>query len=725
MKTILGISTAALAMAIGAPAAAADRAAADPASPEQQSDIVVTGQKLEEVPQAGKSDVPLIETPQAISIVSADDIADRGVTRLAEALRSVAGVSRSSTYGFYDAWQIRGFDAAYGSIYLDGLLSTSVAGANNELAGLQQVEVVKGPASMLFGSAPLGGIVNLVSKRPQADAFADIGLATGSYDLIEATADLNGPLTRNGALLGRLNLVYRDSDAFVRFAGQNRIFVAPAVTWNIDADTHLTVLGRYQRDHDAPWSPISAWGMVLPWKYGKLPIDFSINNKNPRTQQYQEAKEIGYVFDHRFSNALSFTQSLRYSDLHTDWRDWIFWAGFTDSDVDGPRDIDGGIVSGVQQGHIAGRYLYGPFHQVDRNFQVDSRFTLEAATGSVRHDIMLGLDYRHSRDDYVDTGGNFDPTKNPLDLLDPDYTQPFVDDPGSAYDGHDRSHQTGIYLQDHLSYGALATLTLGGRYDWAESDGQKDHKFSPRVGVTLNVSKAAALYASWSRSFVPQTGYMTYTGDPLPPETGRNVEAGIKLQSAGNKLSGMISVFDLVRQNVATTDPQHPLFSVVTGEQQSRGVEVEGTWHPTPAWTLSAAYAYLDAKVTKDHVFVVGAPLQNVPKNSLNLYAEYVVPSGPLAGLGLSAAYQYNSRKNGNLYEEDVDGDGVVDPISLFTLPAYSLFDAGLSYRIGPWIARLNVNNLFDKRYFPDACCVDRVTPGEPRNWRLSISRRF
>ena len=218
---------------------------------------------------------------------------------------------------------------------------------------------------------------------------------------------------------------------------------------------------------------------------------------------------------------------------------------------------------------------------------------------------------------------------------------------------------------------------------------------------------------------------MTYTGDPLPPETGRNVEAGIKLQSAGNRLSGMISVFDLVRQNVATTDPQHPLSSVVTGEQQSRGVEVEGTWHPTPAWTLSAAYAYLDAKVTKDHVFVVGAPLQNVPKNSLNLYAEYVVPSGPLAGLGASAAYQYNSRKNGNLYEEDVDGDGVVDPISLFTLPAYSLFDAGLSYRIGPWIARFNVNNLFDKRYFPDACCVDRVTPGEPRNWRLSLSRRF
>jgi iron complex outermembrane receptor protein len=156
MKTILGISAAALATALCAPAAAADRAAADPASPEGQSDIVVTGQKLEEVPQAGKSDVPLIETPQAISIVSADDIADRGVTRLAEALRSVAGVSRSSTYGFYDAWQIRGFDAAYGSIYLDGLLSTSVAGANNELAGLEQVEVVKGPASMLFGSAPLG-----------------------------------------------------------------------------------------------------------------------------------------------------------------------------------------------------------------------------------------------------------------------------------------------------------------------------------------------------------------------------------------------------------------------------------------------------------------------------------------------------------------------------------------------------------------------------------------
>jgi iron complex outermembrane receptor protein len=722
MKTVLGISTAALAMAICAPAAAEDPTPADSG---QQSDIVVTGEKLKEAPQAGKSDVPLIETPQAISIVSAADLQDRGVTRLAEALRSVAGVSRSSTYGFYDSYQIRGFDAAYGSVYLDGLLQTNVAGSNNELAGLEQVEVVKGPASMLFGSAPLGGIVNLVSKRPQPDAFLDVGLATGSYNLMESSLDLNAPLTSDGALLGRLNVVVRDSDAFVRFAGQNRIFVAPALTWKIGSDTDLTLLGRYQGDHDSPWSPISAWGTVLPWKYGKLPIDFSINNRAPKTHQDQETAQIGYIFNHRFSDALSFTQTARYSDMRTNWRNWIFWAGFCDGDDVSDCKKPGQVIDGVQQGHIAGRYVYGPFHETDRNAQIDSRFTLKAATGAVRHDIMVGLDYRHSRNDYHDAGGNFDPSANPLDLLDPDYSAPFVYDPSGAYEGHDRAHQTGIYAQDHVSFGDIATLTLGGRYDWAESDGQKDEKFSPRIGATVNVAHGAALYASWSRSFVPQNGYLTFTGDPLPPETGRNLEAGLKLQTADGKVSGMASVFDLVRQNVATTDPVHPQFSVVTGEQRSRGVEIEGVWHPTPAATLSLAYAYLDAKVTKDEVFVVGAPLQNVPRNSVNLYGEYVLPNGPAKGLGLSLAFQYNSRKNGNLYIEDVDGDGVPDPISLFTLPAYSLFDAGLSYQLGPWTARLNVNNLFDKRYFPDSCCVDRVTPGEPRNWRLSLSRRF
>jgi iron complex outermembrane receptor protein len=703
------ILTALLSTAAAGPAAAQVLAARDLES------VVVTSVREGDA-QAAKSDVPLVETPQAISIVTAGQIQDQGITQLADALRGVAGVTRSSTYGFYDSYQIRGFDAAYGSVYVDGILSANVAGTNNELAGLEQVEVLKGPSSMLYGSAPLGGIVNLVSKRPSETTFLNAGVATGSYDLFEATLDGNTALTDDGQFLGRLNLVYRNSGDFVQFAVKNRLYIAPAVTWNIAPGTKLTVLARYQRDNDSPWSPVTAWGTVLPNANGTLPVDFSINSAGSQhAVEKQDQKQIGYILDHKFSDAIGFSQTLRYGHRETTWNNWIFAAGF----------LDNNVVNGVQQGHVEGRYVYGPFFQHDEDFQVDNRLSAKFDTLGIDHNVLAGVDYRQSQENHVDQGGNFDASANPLDFLNPDYNAVLVHDPASGYADGTKSRQTGIYLQDHVSIGPRLTLTAGGRYDRAESGTQTDTKFSPRVGATFMVLPGASLYASWSRSFVPQTGYLTVSGDTLPPETGRNVEGGVKFSLLDNTLTGMISVFDLVRQNVATTDPANPLFYVVTGEQQSRGIEVEAAWHPAPEWTLSLAYANLDAKVTRDSLFTVGAELPNVPRNSVNLFGEYVVPDGMMANLGFNLDVLYNDSKNATTYPEDIDGDGVPDQGSFFRLPSYALVDAGLSYRFGSWTVRANLNNVFDKRYYPDACCLDRVTPGMPRNWRLSISKAF
>jgi iron complex outermembrane receptor protein len=666
--------------------------------------------------QVAKSPVPVQENPQAISVVDANTIKDQGITQLADALRGVAGVTRSSTYGFYDSYQIRGFDAAYGSVYVDGLISSNVAGTNNELAGLEQVEVLKGPASMLYGSAPLGGIVNLVSKRPSSASFLEVGVATGSYDLHEVTIDANRSLTEDGKFLGRVNLVYRDSGDFVRFASRQRIYVAPALTWNVTPDTKLTLLARYQRDNDSPWSPVTAWGTVLPNVNGSLPIDFSINSAGSQHAiEKQDQSQIGYVFDHSFSEFLNFSQTLRYGHRETYWNNWIFAAGF----------LDGAVINGVQQGHIEGRYVYGPFFEHDEDFAVDSRFNARFDAFGLHNTMLFGVDYRQTQERHADQGGNFDPTANPLDFLNPNYSAVLVHDPAAAYSDINKSRQTGIYLQDHTHIGERLTLTAGGRYDWAEAVSQNDEKFSPRVGATFLVLPGASLYASWSKSFVPQTGYLTTSGDTLPPETGRNIEGGVKFSLLDNTLTGMISVFDLVRQNVATADPVNPNFYVVTGEQASRGVEIEGTWHPTPQTTLSLAYANLDAKVTRDTLFTIGAQLPNVPRNSINLFAEYIIPEGPLADLGMNLDLLYNDSKNATTYPEDIDGDGIPDQASFFRLPSYTVVGAGLSYRLGSWTARASVNNIFDKRFYPDACCLDRVTPGAPRNFRLSVSKAF
>jgi iron complex outermembrane receptor protein len=712
MRHLLSSSAFCLCLATTSPAIAQDQVA-------HAGDIIVTAEQLHNPVVAGKADIPLIETPQAISVVPQELIKARGVTRLADALRTVAGVSTSSTYGFYDAYTIRGYDAAYGSVYFDGLISEAGVGINQELFGLEQIEVVKGPASMLFGQAPLGGLVNLVSKRPQDRTFLDLTASTGSYHLGEGTIDANAPLNKDGTLLARLSVLYRDAGSFVRYSGQNRLFVAPALTWKIGPDTSLSILARYERDRDNPFSPLPAYGTVLPNPFtGELPSDFGINGRGVRkVTNNRNRKQIGYVFDHKFSDALSFSQTFRYTHRTESWDNWMFAAGFIDADGNYTTEPTATL----------GRYFYGPYQATDKDLAVDSRFNGKFSTGPIQHEWMGGLDYRQNRETYF-SGGDFDPTHNPLNLLDPDYSAPLVNEGGAPTIGSSRSHQTGIYLQDHLKFGDRFTLTLGGRYDWAEASGQKDHAFSPRIGATAMIVPGATVYASWSKSFVPQTGYQTVQGvNPdgslilanTPPERGENYEVGLKFAAPSSKLSGMISLFQLTRQNVANGDPVYIDYYIVTGEQRSRGIEIEGQWRPMAGLSLNLAYSYIQAKVTRDNVTPVGTPLQNVPRHNIGVFGQYVVPDGPLKDLGATFGVTYNSRRNGSLSDFKADGS------PLFWLPSYTLFDAGLSYRIQGWGLQLNVANLFDKRYFPDACCLDRVTPGQPRNWRLTLSRSF
>lgn len=709
-KTWIAASIALLA----SPAFAADTPAADPAP----DDIVVTGAQMKEAVVAGKADIPLIETPQAISVVPQELIEARGITRLADALRTVAGVSTSSTYGFYDGYTIRGYDASYSSVYLDGLVSEAGVGSNQELFGLEQIEVVKGPASMLFGQAPLGGVVNLVSKRPQDRSFLDLTATAGSWNRYEGTIDANMPLTKDGSLLARLSVLYRDADTFVAHSGLNRIFVAPALTWKIGPDTSLTILGRWQRDHDAPFSPLPAYGTVLDNPYVRLPVDFSINGRgDQKLYNNHDRKQIGYVFDHAFSNAVKFSQTLRYTYRTEDWDRWMFAAGFIDAEGN----------STDQPTATIGRYFYGPYHVADKDLAVDSRLQARVETGPITHQFLLGLDYRQNHESYL-SGGDYDPTHNPLDLLDPDYDAPLVNEGGEPYADKSRSHQIGIYLQDHLKVGDRFTLTLGGRYDWAKA-GDLAKAFSPRVGATAMMVPGATVYANWSKSFTPQ-----YAGDRqvtgvnadgslnlalLPPERGENVEVGMKYAPASNTLSGSIAVFQLTRRNVETSDPDYPDYYRVSGEQRSRGIEIEGQWRPVRGASLNLAYAYIRGKVTKDNVIPVGTRLENFPTHNVGIFAQYVVPEGPLANLGGTFGVTYNSGRNGSLYDLKADGS------PLIWLKPYTIFDAGLSYRLRGWGVQVNVANLFNKRYFPSAAGLDRVTPGEPRSWRLTLSRTF
>lgn len=720
MKTFL-LAAAASAVAIGC--ATAQTGPQDGGDRQGTDDIVVTGLMAESA--STKSDVPLIELPQSVSVVSGDTIRLRNVTRLADVLTTVAGVSRSSTYGFYDAYSIRGFDASYGSLFLDGLINEAGGGGSvYELVGLESVEVLKGPSAMLYGGGSLGGLVNLTSKRPNGDTFVDATASTGSYGLVEGSVDANAPLNRDGTLAARVVALYRDVDSFVRFSGQNRLYLQPSIRWRPNERTDLTVIATVKRDRDHPFSPLNAYGTVLPNVNGRVPIDFSVNEGgDERPIQNERRATIGYLFDHRVSDAFAISQNARYMDRKTYWDRWMFAADVLDDELDG----EGQPIPGT--GHTIGRYYYGPYNETFRSILVDNRARLDVTTGPVRHKMMGGIDYRHTSSLYSGDG-DFEGSHFPLDLFDPDYSAPLL--PVTApYEGHDTGEQLGFYVQEHAEIGDRLTLTLNGRWDRARFNGELQTAFSPRVGATVELVPGVSVYASWAKSFTPQFGSQVVLevvdGAPsrigqAPPERGRSEEVGFKYSLLDARLTGMVSAYRLTRTNVLQSDPDFPLFSRVSGRQRSRGAEIEAHWRPVDGLSVDAAYTYIRGTYLDDEAVPAGTPLPNVPEHNVAGYVNYRFKAGPLTGLGLIAGAQYNSARY--VYDSGYAGTPY-EADALLRLAPYTLVNLGMSYQLGDWLAQANVNNVLDERYFPDACCIQRVTPGQPRNFRLTLSRRF
>lgn len=682
------------------------RAAAPAREPAGETDIVVTGH--EERVGTAKMDIPVLENSQAITVLSQERLIDQGAVRLGEALRNVAGVSRSGVYGFFDGFNIRGFDASSAATYLDGLRDGTNM-ATSEVSGLEKLEVVKGPASGLFGQGPLSGIVNLVSKRPHANGFLDVGLTGGSYDYKEVRIDANGPVTGDGTLLARLYALYRDQDFFVDYSGAKRVYLAPSLTWQPDARTSLTFLGLYERDKLTPWSPTTAYGTILPNPNGELPRSRSVNDGAYPAEQLRRYINLGYIVDHRFSDAIAIHQGLRWQDFSQSWNHWLFVGGIDPADM---RTIS--------------RYYYGPYKMSGHDLRVDTNLDLTFATGPLKHHAILGVDYGRRTDQFSNIG-DYDNPLFDMDIYHPVYgTVPGPNPALVPYKGKDHVTQLGGYIQDHIKLGDRVTVTLGGRWDRATSgtgaDKVVDTAFSPRAGFTIAVVKGVAFYGNYAKSFNPQGGYNFFNGGTLPPETGVNYEAGFKVATPDHRLSGSATVFQLTRANVATSDLAHPNFYVLTGEQRSRGIELELGFNPAPGWELSAAYTYLDAKITRDNDLLPNGGtvrLAGIPHHIVNLWAKYSVQSGMLKGVGAGIGMHAESGTLANNYE-------LVDPIygRPFTAPGYTLLDLALYYDIGPWSAQINLKNALDKKYFVNPSS-DRTSWGEPRTVMVSLQRHF
>jgi len=668
-----------------------------------QNQVLVTaeaGYAVTESAAGSKMDVPLLDVPQAITIVDRELLDDQGSYKLDDALKNVAGVIPGGYYEAWDYYRIRGFDASFNT-YIDGLRGGN--GMNEEMFGLESVEVMKGPSSTLYGQSVLGGIVNVRSKQPRPDAFARVQFTGGSYGFYEPAVDAGASLNRSHTLYARLNLLYRPTDSFVDYVSRQRIYVAPALTWEITTDTSLTILGRYQHDTGHMGFPLPAAGTVLPNPNGEIPVTRFVGEPSNPNPLSEVNKQIGYEFTHRFNDSVSLYQNLRLDWYENHW-DKILYPAYLGPDE---RTL----------------YRYPLSWQSQWNdTAVDTGVRFRLHTGAIQHNLVSGVDYYRRPDTYTGQSIDFsDPSAYmPLDVFQPVYGAPFS--PIGPYaDGKTRERYVGLYVQDRMQLTERLSLTAGGRVDFSsnrdlsEPDSNDDHAFSPRVGVSYKLLPGVAAYGSYSQSFLPQSGRVydgSASGAFVSPERGDQWEGGFKTSLLSGRMVNTVSVFRLMRDNVLTSDPSHPNFYLLTGTQRSRGVEVETSYQLRRAWNLILAYAYTDADVVKDNDIPVGTPTQNVPKNSFNIWSTYELQRGVFRGLGLGFGGRYYTAQSGDL-------------LNTFELPAYGLVDASIFYRRGHLGWQFNAYNLADNRYFTGSYNDVYVLPGSPRSIHTTISWTF
>ena len=629
-----------------------------------------------------KTDTPLIEIPQSISVITRDQLDDQGADSLSEALRYTPGVF-GEAFGNdsrVDFLQYRGFSEDGAGVFQDGLQlrSTGFAEFMPELYGAQRVDILRGPASVLYGQGSPGGLVNVQTKRPPAEFFAEAGVSGGSFEKIEGRFDVGGPVLQSESAFFRLTGLFRDSETQVDFVDDDRQFIAPAFTWKPQRNTSLTFLGYYQNDETGSTNQfLPAAGTVNSNPNGT--ISTSLFTGEPDFDRFDRTVfSLGYLFEHEFSNGIEVRQNARYSDLESD-TETFFGVGFV----------------GDQRTLARLPFIVDSSAEI---FVIDNQAQFNFRGGPVEQTLLVGFDYqRYDFDESQGVGSQASGTASVIDVFDPDYGTPLD---ASAIpitqDARVVQDQFGIYLQDQFKIYEDLIVTLGGRLDIVASDrkdrragtksDQDDSAFSGRAGIVYLTDIGLAPYASYSESFLPLIGFDS-AGEAFEPETGQQFEIGLKYQPDGSDSSITVAAFDITRENVRTADPVNSLLQVQTGEVRSRGIEVEGIASFDFGLDLIAGYTFQDVEITESNVAgEEGSRPAGVPEHQASLWSFYTLQDGLFSGLGFGAGVRYKGSTQGN-------------STNTFTVDEYVLFDAAARYQWKNLSFSLNATNLFDNQH--------------------------
>jgi iron complex outermembrane receptor protein len=652
---------------------------------------------------ASKMDIPLIETPQSISVISRDMIDLLSLNSLNEAMRYVAG-GLGETFGpdeRYDWLNVRGFSPVQ---FIDGVQApiASVSNTGTDLYGFESVEVLKGPVSALYGQSPPGGIVNMTSRRPRRAAGGELELQAGEYSHWQVNGDVTGPLSDR--VSARLTGVYRDRETQVDFLGSKRMMIAPAVTFDFSPDTRLTLLASYQKDELENQSTgfLPAYGTLLPSPFGEVPVGRNLGETGVNffdRKQYS----VGYSFEHHFSESFAIEQNARHFDVDVKSRA-IYGGGLLDADFDGTPDDYRTVV----------RYDF-PFNEDIQSSSIDTRGVLRFATGGLEHTGIVGIDYRHY-DGYSEFGFGLAPS---IDLFAPVYDAVVTDDPVIFPFLDETTRQTGVYVQDQVRAGKLI-LTLGGRHDFLSRDAgggsTEEDQFSYRVGLNYVFDSGFAPYVQTARSFQPLVG-ADFSGRLFDPTTGTQVEGGIKYDGRNLprnlRVFGSAAVYRIRQQNISTPDDEHPGFNEQTGEAEVQGFEVEVSARLRERLSFNLAFTRLDTEVTaSNEEGVLGKELSAVPGTIASLLVDYTFQTGPWAGFGAGLGARHRGSQFG-------------DDFNTFESDSVTLYDAIVHYDSENWRVALNASNFTDEVFVDHCSSFANCFYGTRRAVIASLTRKF
>lgn len=659
---------------------------------------------------ATKTGTSLRDTPQAVNVVTKDQIAAQGSATLTQALRYTPGVV--SQYGDdsrYDWFTIRGFRP---SRYLDGLRlpfgSRGYAQPRVEPFSLERAEVLKGPASVLYGQGDPGGLINMVSKRPSATALNEVEMQFGTDKRIQTAFDLGGSAGDDDSFLYRIVGVGRLTDTQYDYVREKKGYIAPSFTFKADEGTSLTLYGSYQHI-DSPGGggapALPANGTLYTGIYPELP-----RSAFPGVPGYDYYKSdqasVGYEFEHELDDTWTIKQNLRYSYIGTD-----------------TQRVQPYCPAACNPTAFY-RYAWA-FPESARAITIDNQAVGELQTGNVAHTALFGLDYSYESSRYEESA--LSPILTPFNGLNPVYgTTAITRPPIATRIDQDRS-QIGLYAQDQMEWNNFV-FSLGGRYDWADTDtrtrttaadnqvDQRDGKFTWRAGLVYNFDNGFSPYAGYSTSFNPASGTDRF-GDAFKPTTGEQFEAGVKYQPDGSNSFVTLSAYHLTQDNVLSPDttPGFTNYNVQTGQVTMRGVELEGKAELTDAFSVLASYAYTDSEITKANANAAGISNEGnrfafVPRHQASVWLDYSLETSTVwDGLSFGGGARFTGQTFG-------------DNANKFDIPSYTVFDAAVRYDFGkadPKLeglkASLNVSNIFDRKYVSTCIAATGCYWGEGR----------